>query len=101
MSHDDEGWGFAPPPFKPDEALARLKRDLREAGLTERGGVFERKGTAIARATVDGAALKVETVKKPARSPDWQPRLLKNSGELRDYVAELKKKLAGWGDADD
>jgi hypothetical protein len=100
MSDQDTG-GFAPPPFKPDEALQRLKRDLRDAGLTERGGVFERRGTAIARAAVDGAQLKVETVKRPSRSPDWQARTMKSSGELRDYVAELKKKLAGWSDTDD
>lgn len=98
---EDESWGFAPPPFKPDEALQRLKRDLREAGLTERGGVFERRGTAIARVSVDGAQLKVETVKQPARSPDWQLQAFKSSAELREYVAALKKKLAGWSDRDD
>ena len=27
---DDQNWGFAAPPFKADDALARLKRDLRE-----------------------------------------------------------------------
>jgi hypothetical protein len=98
---DPESWGFAPPPFKPDEALQRLKRDLREVGLTERNGVFERRGTAITRVSVDGAHIKVETVKRPSRSPDWQARTMKTSGELRDYVAELKKKLAGWSDTDD
>jgi len=45
--------GFAPPPFKPDEALARLKRELRELGLAEREGVFERRGLAIARLRID------------------------------------------------
>lgn len=97
----DDSWGFAPPPFKPDEALARLKRDLREAGLAERGGVFERRGSAIARVAIDGAQIKAETVAQPARSPHWQVRMLKSSAELRDYVAELKKKLAGWSDRDD
>ncbi len=47
MSDD---FGFAPPPFKADEALQRLKRDLRELGLSEREGVFERRGVAVARA---------------------------------------------------
>ena len=99
MSDD---WGFAPPPFKPDEALQRLRRDLREAGLTEREGVFERRGTRIARLAVDGAAIKAETVKRPSRSsPEWQARALKSSADLRDYVAELKKKLATWSDSDD
>lgn len=99
---DAESWGFAPPPFKPDEALARLKRDLREAGLTERAGIFERRGVAIARVAVDGAQLKAETVRKPSRSsPEWQARPLKSSADARDYMAELKKKLAAWSDADD
>ena len=47
---------FAPPPFKPDEALQRARRDLRELGLAEREGVFERRGQAIARVAIDGAA---------------------------------------------
>jgi hypothetical protein len=98
----DDSWGFAPPPFKPDEALARLRRDLREAGLTERGGVFERRGIAIAKVTIDGTALKADTVKRPSRNaPEWQTRLLKTSAEARDYTAELKKKLAAWSDVDD
>ena len=95
-------WGFAPPPFKPDEALQRLRRDLREAGLTEREGVFERRGTPIARLAVDGAVIKAETVKRPSRSsPEWQARALKSGADLRDYVVELKKKLASWSDSDD
>ncbi|MBX3621757.1 MAG: hypothetical protein KF891_17440 [Rhizobacter sp.] len=98
----DETWGFAPPPFKPEDALARLRRDLRDAGLTERGGVFERRGVAIARVAVDGTQLKAETVKRPSRNaPEWQARLLKTAAEVRDYTAELKKKLAGWSDSDD
>lgn len=98
----DEGWGFAPPPFKPDEALQRLRRDLREAGLTEREGVFERRGSQIARLAVDGTVIKAETVRRPSRSsPEWQARTLRSSADLRDYVAELKKKLAAWSDTDD
>ncbi len=54
MSDDS---GFAPPPFKPDEALLRLKRELRELGLAEREGVFERRGLAVARVRVDGVQL--------------------------------------------
>jgi hypothetical protein len=99
MSDD---WGFAPPPFKPEEALARLKRDLREAGLTEREGVFERRASKIARLAVDGAVIKAETVKRPSRSsPEFQARTLKSAADVRDYVAELKKKLASWSDSDD
>ena len=101
MSTDDFG-GFAPPPFKPEEALAKLKRELRDLGLAEREGRFERRGVQIARATVDGAVLQAAVVKKPSRnSPEWQSKTLKNGADLRDFVAQLKRNLAAWGDRDD
>jgi hypothetical protein len=92
---------FAPPPFKPDEALLKAKRDLRDLGLSEREGVFERRGQAIARVMVDGAALKAGIVKRPGRSPEWTERTLRDSAALRDFVADLKKKLASWSDRDE
>lgn len=98
----DDDFGFAPPPFKPDEALQRLRRDLRDLGLAQRDGRFERRGVAIARAAVDGATLKVGVVKKPSRqSPEWQERVLRDGAGVRDLVADLKKRLAQWSDADD
>jgi hypothetical protein len=82
--------------------LQRLRRDLRELGLGERAGVFERRGVAIARAAVDGSVLQVAVVKRPSRSsPEWQARTLKSSADARDYVADLKRKLAGWSDRDE
>jgi hypothetical protein len=98
----DEAWGFAPPPFKPEEALQRLKRELREAGLAEREGRFERRGIAIARAALNGEAIAAAIVKRPSRSsPEWQARTLESSNHVRDFVADLKKKLAAWNDSDD
>ncbi|WP_298828697.1 hypothetical protein [uncultured Piscinibacter sp.] len=100
MSADE--FGFAPPPFKPDEALQRARRDLRELGLSEREGRFERRGVLIARLAVDGATLKAAVVKRPSRSsPEWSERTLRDSVGLRDFVADLKKKLASWSDRDD
>lgn len=100
MSDDD--WGIALPAFKPDDALAGLKRSLREAGLAERAGVFERRGVAIARAAVDGGAIAAAVVKKPSRSsPEWQPKTLKSGADVRDFVADLKRKLASWSDRDE
>jgi hypothetical protein len=94
--------GFARPPFKPDEALQRLKRDLRELGLTERAGVFERRGLALARARVVGSGIDAAIVAKPSRnSPQWRAHSLSSSGAVRDFTAELKKALAQWGDRDD
>ncbi|MCH7341913.1 hypothetical protein LZ017_00740 [Pelomonas sp. CA6] len=94
-----EDWGFALPAFKPEEALQRLRRDLRELGLVERAGVFEQRGSAIVRAAVDGERLKVALVRKPARSPDWVERTLKDSAQLRDFVAQVKRDLSRWSEA--
>ena len=99
MSDD---FGFAPPPFKPDEALHKLQRDLRELGLTERAGRFERRGTAMARAVIDGAVIRAARVTRPSRSsPDWLDKVLRSSADARDFVADLKQQLAQWSDRDD
>jgi hypothetical protein len=94
---------FTLPPFKADEALQRLKRELRDAGLTEREGRFERKGQVLARAALsdDGAVLRVATVKKPTRAPEWQEVTLRDAAQVRDFVADLKRKLKQWSDSDD
>ncbi len=98
----EESWGFAPPPFQPEEALQRLRRDLREMGLSEREGTFERRGVRIARIRVADGALHAEAVKRPSRSsPEWNPRTLKSGADVRDFAADLKKKLAQWSDTDD
>ena len=99
MSDDS---GFAPPPFKPEESLQRLRRELRDLGLSDREGVFERRGLAIARLRVDGAQLAAAMVKRPSRaSPQWQARSLGSNAAVRDFTAELKKALQQWGDRDD
>ncbi len=98
----DDAWGFAPPPFQAEEALQRLRRDLRDLGLTERAGVFERRGVAIVRASVSQGQIDAAVVRQPSRnSPEWQARTLKNSAEVRDFTQHLKKQLAQWSDRDD
>jgi hypothetical protein len=97
----DDNFGFAAPPFKPDEALQRGRRELRELGLTEREGRFERRGKAIAKLAVDGAALKAAIVRRPGRSPEWTEKTLRDGAALREFVADLKKKLASWSDRDE
>ena len=97
-----EDASFAPPAFKPDEALQRLRRELRELGLSEREGVFERRGLGIARMRIDGAQLAAALVKRPSRtSPSWQQRTLTSSAAARDFAAEVKRALQQWGDRDD
>lgn len=99
MSDD---FGFAPPPFKPGEALLRLKRDLRDLGLAEREGRFERRGVAIARVAEDGPTLRAARVKRPSRlSPEWLERVLRNGADVRAFVADLKQQMAQWSDRDD
>ena len=66
--------------------IETAKRELREMGLTERAGQFERAGVAIAKLVVDGASLKASMVKRPSRSsPDWTHKTLSNSAMLRDW----------------
>ncbi len=100
MSEDT--WGFAPPPFQPEEALQRLRRELRGLGLTERSGVFERAGLALVKAAVSQVHIEAAVVRKPSRnSSEWQTRTLKTSAEVRDFTQHLKKQLAQWSDQDD
>jgi hypothetical protein len=97
-----EDRGFAPPPFKPDEALQRLRRELRELGLSEREGVFERRGVALVRARIDGGRIVAALVERPSRnSPKWRERAIAGSAALRDFSVEVKRALQQWGDRDD
>jgi hypothetical protein len=98
----NDGDVFAPPPFRADDALGGLKKSLRELGLAERAGIFERRGVAIARVAADGAVLQAAVVKRPSRSsPEWSTRPLKSGAEVRDFVADLKRKLSAWSDRDE
>ncbi len=93
---------FAPPPVKAHDGHERLRRDLREAGLQDKGGVFSWHGLAVARLAVDTpTTLNVALARHPARNPEWQNRTLRNSAELRDWLALVKKNLAEWNDRDD
>jgi hypothetical protein len=98
MSNDHS----AQPPFQPQEALQRVQRELRAVGLAERAGTYERRGVALARVAVDGDGIRASMVKRPSRnSPEWTHKLLKSNADTRDFVADLKKRLALWGDNDD
>ena len=99
----EDSSGFAPPPFRPDEALQGLRRSLRELGLSERSGVFERRGLAIARVALsDDGAIDAASVRRPARTgPEWQRRTLRHGADVREFTQDLKKKLAMWSDRDE
>jgi hypothetical protein len=98
----DEAWGFAPPAFQAEEALQRLRRELRDLGLQERQACWERRGLAIAQLSLEPNGLEARRVKKPSRSsPQWISRTLKSSADVRDFTADLKKHLAQWSDDHD
>lgn len=92
---------FAPPAFKADEALASLKRQLRDLRLTERAEHFEWNGMPAIELALDGATLCVRCVKRPALSPEWAVRTLKSSAELRAFTEDFKRQLARWKDRDE
>lgn len=96
-----EEWGFAPPPFNPDAALLRLRRELQALGLAERGGHFERRGLPVIQARVEGDTLVVQRTRTPARSPQWHAMTLRDHAQLRDFIAQTQKTLAAWSDSDD
>lgn len=88
---------FAPPAFKPDEALVQLKRSLRDLrALAERGAGFELKGQAVVELAVDGSTIRARVAKRPARSPEWESRALKSSADVRQFAADVKKRLEAW-----
>jgi hypothetical protein len=91
----------APPPFKADEALATLKRHLRDLRLLERAGRFEWKGDPLVEASVDGDTIRVRCVKQPARSPDWVTKTLKNGADVRQFTEDFKRQFARWKERDD
>ena len=99
-----EDFGFAPPPFHPEQAAQKARREWRDWGLTEREGVFERQGMAFAAIDLanDGAALNIRLVNRPSRhSPQWQSHAVKDHAALRQIQAELRKRLSAWTDRDD
>ncbi len=94
--------GLDAQPFDAAEALRKLQRGLRDLGLIERAGRFERRGIAMARVVIDGMTIRAARVKRPApSSPEWTERALRSSADARDFVADLKKHLAQWSDRDD
>ena len=92
---------FAPPDFKPDQALQNLKRALRDLrSLAERGKGFELQGQPVLEFSTDEKLLHARLAKKPSRSPEWETRSCKNSAEVRALQDEIKRRVARWTDED-
>lgn|SRR5574343_1195889 len=110
MSHDagsDLGDFFALPPFKADEALMGLRRQLRDLKLTEKSGSnpirFDWRGLPVvelALAAEGGPAIAVNWVEQPSQRPQWRQSALKNSADVRRWFDEAKRRMARWGDDD-
>jgi hypothetical protein len=98
MADDD---GFAPPPFKADEAMAQLGRHLRDLRLLERAGRYEWKGDALIELRLEGDAIRARAVKQPARSPEWQTHALKSAADVRKFLDEFKRQFARWKERDE
>jgi hypothetical protein len=92
----DDFAGFAPPPFKPEDALTQLKRQLRDLKLSERGNGFDQRGKRVAELQVDGAGIATRTARKLAITPEWDRQTIASANDQRKWVDELKKRLARW-----
>lgn len=90
---------FALPPFKPDEALLTLKRNLRDLrALEARGDSFWLQGQPVLELSAQDGQLLARLVKRPARSPEWEARHCKNAAEVRSLLDEVKRRLNRWTD---
>lgn len=89
-------FGFAPPPFKPDDALLQLKRSLRDLKLAERGNGFELRGKRVVELAVDGAQISARLARRLMLTPQWDAQAVKSAADQRKLVDEVKKRLARW-----
>lgn len=111
MSSDNEQADFfAMPPFKADEALVKLRRDLRDLKpLAEKGtGAlvrFEWKGLPVIELSLDASTegkpvIAASVAKKPSQRPDWARQKLASSAEVRKWLDGVKLGLKRWDDED-
>ena len=97
---NDDTFGFAPPPFKPDDALAQIKRTLRDLKLAERGNGFDLRGKRVVELALGGAAISARLARKLALTPQWDTLTVQSTGDQRKLVDELKRRLARWEQED-
>jgi len=93
---DDDLSGFAPPPFKPDEALVQIKRSLRDLKLAERGKGFDLRGRPVLELTVEGAQVQVRLARKPALTPEWDRLTVQSAADQRKLIEDIKRRLQRW-----
>ena len=96
---DDLG-GFAPPPFKPEDALLQVKRSLRDLKLAERGNGFELRGKRVVELSADSNTITARLARKLALTPQWDTVQVKSASDQRKLVDDVKKRLARWDQED-
>jgi len=95
----EDSWDIAPPPFNAESALQTMKRFVRDQRvLAERGEGWMLGGDVVLKLAVDGAALKVQLAKRPARTPEWDTFTLKSATDTRKLQDEIKRRLTRWKD---
>ncbi len=94
MSSDD--FGFAPPPFKAEEALVALRRTLRDLKLAERGSAYELRGKRLVELALEEGAIAARLARRPQLTPEWDRLRIDSAAAQRKFVDELKKRLARW-----
>ena len=97
---NDELSGFAPPPFKAEEALLQIKRSLRDLKLAERGNGFELRGKRVIELSADPAAITARLARKLALTPQWDTVSVKSASDQRKLVDDIKRRLARWDQED-
>lgn len=89
--------GFAPPPFRPAEALVLLKRQLRDLKpLAERGNRYEIKGRPVIQLDAADTGLTARLARRPATAPEWAVETLASSLDVRRFLDTVKKRLKQW-----
>jgi hypothetical protein len=96
----DGDFGFAPPPFKPEEALQQLKRTLRDLKLAERGSGFELRGRRVLELALEESGLRASIARKLALTPEWDTQFIASTAQQRKWVDEVKKRLSRWAQED-
>jgi len=95
----DDSWDIAPPPFNADAALQTLKRFARDQRvLAERSEGWMLGADLVMKMAVDGATVKVQLAKRPARTPEWDAFTLKAATDSRKLQDEIKRRLTRWKD---
>lgn len=93
---------FAPPPFRPDDAMVNLRRSVRDwRMLHERGNTWEMQGVVVLRLAVQDGAIHASLAKRLARTPEWENHTLRSSLDVRKFTEELKRRVNRWGDRDE